>query len=299
MHRSIGEQEIGAARMQAPKVKHVAFITESARTELVRTRNAKSYAGRQNVHLLHAEDHVKRAGVRLAPARVPPAELHVRARGAFPSQKCHAGPVPDVQEAHPRVGEQNPIVRVKVLAFDAQVTREGDSELRAQGKPRLLGPRIRRTAIDGHWSRQPDMRRIIEGGRGLRVGILRRLPEVSPLDVREQIHEPAGKVIALLDVHAGRKRVVRRVILVGSQANLPQIIAALRALRGAAPFCTAGKIKPISTPRITSATSTSIRVKPAEGWRPPVPMLHPGLALLFFRNPFSRGQAERLPYRER
>src|SRR5262249_49705674 len=58
LHVAVGEEEVGAAWVQAPEVEHVALVVEPAGSVLIRPRRAWRHPGWQHVPLGDAQEHV-------------------------------------------------------------------------------------------------------------------------------------------------------------------------------------------------------------------------------------------------
>ena len=108
MDGAVGEEEMGAADVQAPEMEGVALILWAARTERVRTKRAIS-AVLPRVVLAHAQDHIAGTGFVLPLAGIPPAEDAVGAGRSFADAERIAGSVGDVRETDVGIDEQDAI----------------------------------------------------------------------------------------------------------------------------------------------------------------------------------------------
>src|SRR6266545_8393098 len=112
---AIGEEEMGAADMQAPEVEHIALIVDAAGSEGIRSGRARTRLHRQDILLLDAEDKLGRAGIALADAGVPPTVLEIGAGRPLPGEERVARAVLDIDNADVRIAKQDAVLGPQIL----------------------------------------------------------------------------------------------------------------------------------------------------------------------------------------
>ena len=143
MHRTVGEEEIRATGMHAPKVEGIALIGNPTGFEMEWSIGAVATVC-ADVDFAHAQHHFGRTVLVLAPPGVPPAENLVRAWWALANSQRIARAVANVRDAHARIGKQHAVQQELIRPLQAEIACES----RATGY--LVATRLKARPSAGH-----------------------------------------------------------------------------------------------------------------------------------------------------